>query len=63
MSEHEDDVLKGAADRHQGMDEDRKEELQEHLEQLNDWYATCPRCGVHCTGTIAQLKAHVCHNQ
>ena len=52
--------IESALSRRAGMTPERREALQKQMAQQTDWYGKCRKCGVHLTGTVAQLKEHTC---
>lgn len=42
------------------LSKDAREALVEFNVVQTDWYGTCRRCGKRLTGTIQQIREHIC---
>ena len=60
MTEWREKARAHAEARRKGMAAERKKQLSVINEAHDDWVAKCRKCGKVLTGTLAQLREHVC---
>lgn len=60
MNEWMQKTIEAALEARVGMQEPDAAKLAAFNAQQTDWYGVCQKCGKHLTGTMQELKDHIC---